>query len=173
MVTQPGVYQYEYARVPAAPVLALGAAAGVPGSLGVVQGDGQIPYKAGSARREAGERRQLDRSRSRAQVLSARHSPRDVHAVSVRDRPGHGQDSDDVRVLERGSRDSPEQGRGPARRHLHGPLGRPMGRGYARRRRHELQRQELVRPSRELSTAMRCTWSSVSRRSAPMRSATK
>ena len=45
MVTQPGIYNYEYARVPAAPVVALGAAAGVPGSLGVVQGDGQIPYK--------------------------------------------------------------------------------------------------------------------------------
>src|SRR5580765_1987099 len=45
MVTQPGVYPYEYARVPAAPVLALGAAAGVPASIGVVQGDGQIPYK--------------------------------------------------------------------------------------------------------------------------------
>jgi hypothetical protein len=44
MVTQPGVYPYEYARVPAAPVLALGAAGGVPGSLGVVQGDGSIPY---------------------------------------------------------------------------------------------------------------------------------
>ena len=46
MVTQPGVYEYEYAEVPAAPVLALGAAAGVPGSLGVVQGDGRIPYTA-------------------------------------------------------------------------------------------------------------------------------
>jgi hypothetical protein len=45
MVTQKGVYEYDYASVPAAPVLALGAAAGVPGSLGVVQGDGQIPYK--------------------------------------------------------------------------------------------------------------------------------
>jgi hypothetical protein len=45
IVTQPGVYPYEYARVPAAPVLALGAAAGVPGSLGVLQGEGQIPYK--------------------------------------------------------------------------------------------------------------------------------
>src|ERR1700690_2682318 len=44
-VTQPGVYSYDYARVPAAPVLALGAAGAVPGSLGVVQGDGQIPYK--------------------------------------------------------------------------------------------------------------------------------
>src|SRR5271168_954353 len=32
-VTQQGVYPYDYARVPAAPVLALGAAGGVPGSL--------------------------------------------------------------------------------------------------------------------------------------------
>src|SRR6266702_1466467 len=44
-VMQPGIYPYDYARVPAAPVLALGAAGAVPGSLGVVQGDGQIPYK--------------------------------------------------------------------------------------------------------------------------------
>src|SRR5437016_12296826 len=45
-VTQPGVYpNYEFTRVAAAPVVALGAAAGVPGSLGVVQGDGQIPYR--------------------------------------------------------------------------------------------------------------------------------
>ena len=43
-MTQRGVYPYAYAEVPAAPVLALGAAAGVPGSLGVVQGDAQIPY---------------------------------------------------------------------------------------------------------------------------------
>src|SRR3977135_939549 len=43
-VTQRGVYPYAYAEVPAAPVLALGAAAGVPGSLGVVQDDAQIPY---------------------------------------------------------------------------------------------------------------------------------
>jgi hypothetical protein len=49
-VTQPGVYSYDYARVPAAPVLALGAAAGVPGSIGVVLGDGQIPYKPDTAK---------------------------------------------------------------------------------------------------------------------------
>lgn len=45
MVTQEGVYPFEYARVPAAPVVALGAAGGVPGSVGVVDGDGKIPYK--------------------------------------------------------------------------------------------------------------------------------
>ena len=44
MITQPGVYPYEYARLPAAPVVALGVVAAVPGSLGVVQGDGRIPY---------------------------------------------------------------------------------------------------------------------------------
>jgi hypothetical protein len=49
IVTQPGVYPYEYAQVAAAPVLALGAAAGVPASLGVVEGDGEIPYKAEAA----------------------------------------------------------------------------------------------------------------------------
>jgi hypothetical protein len=48
-VTQQGVYPYQYAQVPAAPVLALGAAAGVPGSLGVVQGDGEIPYTPSAA----------------------------------------------------------------------------------------------------------------------------
>ena len=44
LVTQPGIYKFDYAKVPAAPVVALGAAAGVPASLGVVTGDGQIPY---------------------------------------------------------------------------------------------------------------------------------
>jgi hypothetical protein len=43
-VTQTGAYPFEYARVAAAPVVALGAAGGVPASLGVVQRDGQIPY---------------------------------------------------------------------------------------------------------------------------------
>jgi hypothetical protein len=57
IVTQQGVYPYEFARVPAAPVLALGAAAGVPGSIGVVTGDGQIPYKpeAATLKRENAE----------------------------------------------------------------------------------------------------------------------
>ena len=56
-MTQHGVYPYAYARVPAAPVLALGAAGGVPGSLGVVEGDGQIPYmpEAAAIKKENGE----------------------------------------------------------------------------------------------------------------------
>jgi hypothetical protein len=44
-VMQQGVYPFEYTRVPAAPVLALGAAGGVPASVGVIEGDGEIPYK--------------------------------------------------------------------------------------------------------------------------------
>jgi hypothetical protein len=57
MVMQQGVYPFPYTMVPAAPVLALGAAAGVPGSVGVVEGDGQIPYTAEAAviRKENGE----------------------------------------------------------------------------------------------------------------------
>ena len=43
-VMQPGIYPYDFAQVPAAPSLPFGAAGGVPGSLGVVEGDGQIPY---------------------------------------------------------------------------------------------------------------------------------
>jgi hypothetical protein len=49
-VMQQGVYPFEYAKVPAAPVLALGAAGGVPGSVGVVEGDGEIPYKPEAAK---------------------------------------------------------------------------------------------------------------------------
>jgi hypothetical protein len=57
MVMQEGVYPEAYARVPAAPVLALGAAAGVPASLGVVEGDGQIPYttEAAAIKKQNGE----------------------------------------------------------------------------------------------------------------------
>ena len=56
-IMQEGIYPYSYARVPAAPVVALGAAAGVPGSLGVVQGDGDIPYtqEAAAIKRENGD----------------------------------------------------------------------------------------------------------------------
>jgi hypothetical protein len=52
-VTQRSTYPYAYAEVPAAPVLALGAAAIVPGSIGVVQGDGQIPYTPAAAMKKA------------------------------------------------------------------------------------------------------------------------
>jgi hypothetical protein len=56
-VTQPGYFPFDYARVPAAPVLALGSAGGVPASLGVVEGDGRIPYtpEAAAIKRENAE----------------------------------------------------------------------------------------------------------------------
>ncbi|MGE3179140.1 MAG: hypothetical protein AB7O32_16845 [Vicinamibacterales bacterium] len=44
-VMQKGVYDFEYAKVPAAPALPFGSAGGVPASMGVVDGDGKIPYK--------------------------------------------------------------------------------------------------------------------------------
>src|SRR3989442_2477134 len=45
-VTQPGVYPaYDFATVPAAPVLALGAAAGVPGLVGVGGGGREVSFQ--------------------------------------------------------------------------------------------------------------------------------
>ena len=52
-VMQEGVYPFAFTKVPAAPVVALGAAAGVPGSVGVVEGDGQIPYNPEAAKIKA------------------------------------------------------------------------------------------------------------------------
>jgi hypothetical protein len=61
-VTQAGYFPFEYARVPAAPVLALGSAGGVPASLGVVDGDGRIPYKPEAAAvRKANAENWIDR----------------------------------------------------------------------------------------------------------------
>jgi hypothetical protein len=51
-VMQPGTYPYAFAQVPAAPSLPFGAAGGVPGSLGVVTGDGQIPYTPAALKRK-------------------------------------------------------------------------------------------------------------------------
>src|SRR5262245_57674439 len=49
-VTQPGVYPgYEFARVAAAPVLAIRDAARVPASRGALQGEAEIPYKPDAA----------------------------------------------------------------------------------------------------------------------------
>ena len=53
-VMQRGVYPSAYAQVAAAPSLPLGAAGGVPASLGVVEGDGQIPYTREAAAKKNG-----------------------------------------------------------------------------------------------------------------------
>ena len=44
-VVQQGTFPWEFVQVPAAPSLPFGAAGGVPGSIGVVEGDGRIPYR--------------------------------------------------------------------------------------------------------------------------------
>ena len=56
-VVQQGAYDLPYVQVPAAPSLPFGAAGGVQASLGVVEGDGQIPYtpEAAAQKRENGE----------------------------------------------------------------------------------------------------------------------
>ena len=99
-VMQQGVYPYEYARVAAAPVLALGAAGGVPGSVGVVEGDGTIPYKpeAAKVKKENGEN-WIDRDPELKCYLPG-HPARDVHALPVPDRPGDQQGPYGVRVHE-------------------------------------------------------------------------
>ena len=155
-VMQQGVYPYEYARVAAAPVLALGAAGGVPGSVGVVEGDGAIPVQAGGGEGQEGERRELDRPRSGAEVLPPGHPARDVHALPVPDRPEHQQGPYGVRFHEHGAHHPPRPGRGSARLHLHGAFGRPVGGGYARRGRDGVQRQELVGQSRQLPQRRAC-----------------
>ena len=62
-VMQPGVYPtYDFAQVPAAPSLPFGSAGGVPASLGVVEGDGQIPYTpAAAAKKKDNAEHWLDR----------------------------------------------------------------------------------------------------------------
>ncbi|MBI3049787.1 MAG: hypothetical protein HYY76_15890 [Acidobacteria bacterium] len=44
-VVQQGAFPWEFVKAPAAPSLPFGAAGGVPGSIGVVDGDGRIPYR--------------------------------------------------------------------------------------------------------------------------------
>ena len=145
-VTQQGVYPYAYAEVPAAPVLALGAAAGVPGSLGVVQGDGQIPYTPEAAAIKKGER-------ARTGSIAIRSSSAICPAFRARctcpTRFRSSRAPTKIQMIYTFSNaartDSSGQGRRPARRHLDGPLGRPLGRRHARRRRDAFQRQDLVR----------------------------
>ena len=151
MVMQQGAYPFEYARVPAAPVLALGAAAGVPGSLGVVQGDGRIPYRpeALQVKQENGEN-WIDRDPELKCYLPgiprAMYMPYPFQIVQGTDKDPH-----DVRILERGACHPPGRRRPSAGLYLHGALGRTLGRDTLVGRRDGVQRQELVRPRRKLS----------------------
>ena len=127
-VMQEGIYPYPYARVPAAPVVALGAVAGVPGSLGVVQGGGEIPYtpEAAAIKQENGDNC-IDRD-PELKCLPPRDTARDVYALSFGNYTEHQQDSYGVRVCERRAHYSSGRCRPPARLHLHGTLGRSLGR---------------------------------------------
>ena len=149
IVTQPGAYPFSYAEVPAAPVLALGAAGGVPGSIGVVDGDGEIPYTPEAAAiKQENAANWIDRDPElkcylpgipRAmympypfQIVQSTNKIQMAYAFTSTARTIH-----------------LDQVEGPARRHVYGAFGRPLGGGHAGGRRDGFQRQELVRPSGE------------------------
>ena len=108
------------------------------------------PLHAGGAGHQAGERRQLDRPRPGAEVLPAGNAACHVHALSVPGSAEHEQDPHVLPVRADRAHDPPRRGGAAARLDLHGPLGGPLGRRHPGGRRHRLQRQELVRPGREL-----------------------
>ena len=149
-VMQDGVYPYDFAKVPAAPVVALGAAAGVPGSIGVVQGDGEIPYTTEAAIiKQENADNWIDRDPELKCYLPgiprAMYMPYPLQIVQSTNKIHMAYAfSSTARTIHL---DAVE---GTARLHLHGPLGRPVGGRHPRGRRDRLQWQELVRPSREL-----------------------
>ena len=132
-------------EVPAAPVLALGAAAGVPGLARRRAGRRRrFPQPAAAAMQKATTRR-TGSTAIRSSKCYLPGIPRATYMpLSVSDRPERRTRSRWSTFSERGPHDSSGQGRGPPRRHLDGPLGRPLGRRHAGRRRDELQRQDLV-----------------------------
>ena len=114
----------------------------------------QDPVSARSARAPRREPRRLAEDGPRGRLLSARHSARDVHAVSVPDRPRRRRHPVRLLVRERQSRSAheghPHDRRG-ARRSVDGVVERPLGRRHARRRGHRQRRSHLVRSRRQLS----------------------
>ena len=150
MVMQEGVYPYEYARVPAAPVVALGAAAGVPGSMGVVQGDGSIPYRPETLQvKQENGANWIDRDPELKCYLPgtprAMYMPYPFQIVQ-----GTNKIHMNFAFSNAAPHHPPGRGRSSAGLFLHGALGRTVGRRHAGGRGDGLQRQELVRPGREL-----------------------
>ena len=96
---------------PAAPVLALGAAAGGARIARRRAGRRSDSVQAGSPCHQAAERGELDRPRPGAEVLPAGHAARDVHAPSVPDHAEHEQDPPRLLVLEHGAHDPSGRGR--------------------------------------------------------------
>ena len=133
-VTQQGVYPYEYARVPAAPVLALGAAGGIPGSVGVVEGDGKIPYKPETLKiKQENGANWIDRDPELKCYLPgiprAMYMPYPFQIVQSTNKVHMA-----FEFTTHGAHDPSRRGRGAARLHVHGPFSRQVGRRHARRR---------------------------------------
>ena len=78
----------------------LGAIAAIPAGQSVVEG-GTIPYKPEALAKRDENRAGWPKTRSRGEVLHARHPARDLHAVSVPDRPGRRRHPVRLRVRER------------------------------------------------------------------------
>ena len=142
----------QFVPVPAPQVVALGAVGSVPAGLGVVEGD-SIPYKPEALEKKKENQKNWLTLGSGDQVLPARRAACDLHAVPVPDLPEQGLHVLRLRVRRRRPQHLYEGSGAAARRFLDGSVGRPLGRRHARRRRHRLQRPDLVRPLRQLTTA--------------------
>ena len=68
------------------PMWEMGAIAAVPGGKGVVEGN-EIPYKPEAAAKKKENFTNRRTRRSGSEMLYARHSPRQLHAISFSDRP--------------------------------------------------------------------------------------
>ena len=169
MALRPG----PYGPVPAAPVLALGAVGAVPPGLGVVEG-GAIPYKPEAlAKKKENQENWLERDPEIKCYLPG--VPRATYMpLSVPDSPEPERDLLRVRVRGRRAQHLPEGSRPGAGRLVDGPVGRPLGRRHARRRR---QRASTTRTwfdrVRQLPQRRSCTSSSATRGPRRTSSATK
>ena len=100
LVMQQGAYDFPYVQVPAAPSLPFGAAGGVPGSLGVVGGDGRIPYTPeAAAQKQENAERWLDRDPEIDCFLPGIPRATRVYALPVPDHSEHEQDLHDVHLF--------------------------------------------------------------------------
>ena len=79
----------------------LGSLAAIPAGQSVVDGDGKIPYKPEALAKRNENRAKWPESRPGGEMLLAGHPARDVHAVSVSDRPRRRRHPVRVRVRQR------------------------------------------------------------------------
>ena len=119
---------------------------------------------AGGGGKEAGELCEPRHARPREQVLAAGRASGHLHALSVPDRPDPGPGVDPVPVRAHGAEHLHEHAapEGPDRV-VDGGLTRTLGGRHAGRGRGALQRSDVVRPGRAITTARNCTSSSATR----------